>query len=324
MPRSRSPLSSDALLLAQAASSLVVPLGSDVAFASPAAASGPPACQRLLHQSPQSLDDSVEYFALLHRLGDDAQTLPGPPKFVYQSAGFRPTCDASADKGATDRRLGGMGGVSCSSGISYDWLLALGCLNCGRTVTVADDLLPTLEDLDASASLTCRGCGHRIVPLHGANESDALVDCMHAGRHRRKAPTQTETQRDETKREETKEKSSGQEARDREEAPACTALGEDGIYLFGQRKQHRLGDFSKRWWKQRFLGERFGERLLEQQLRLVQAFSGAKKGVICKETCEACGHGEAFFSTFQARSADEGMTVMYECVKCGHRRVFNN
>ncbi|EPT25162.1 DNA-directed RNA polymerase I RPA12 [Toxoplasma gondii ME49] len=343
-PSSRS-LSSDALLLAQAASSLVVPLGADSALSSLLPPESSP-CQRLLHQSAQSLDDSVEYFALLHRLGDDAETVAGPAKFIYQGTGFRraslspsgaPEASEREDESAQPRRrpadARSLVGVACSQGVSYDWLLALGCLNCGRSVTVADDLLPLLEEedrLDASAALVCRGCGHHIAPLHGANESDSLVDCMQQSRRRHQAEA-ADAELNGERKTDVKRENKGANRGDGGElgetanaATASRALTEDGVYLFGQRKQHRLGDFSKRWWQQRFLGERFGERLLEQQLRLVQAFSGAKKGVVCKETCEACGHGEAFFSTFQARSADEGMTVMYECVKCGHRRVFNN
>ncbi|KEP60716.1 UNVERIFIED_CONTAM: DNA-directed RNA polymerase I RPA12 [Hammondia hammondi] len=344
MPRASSrPLSSDALLLAQAASSLVVPLGADSSLPS-LLPPGSSACQRLLHQSAQSLDDSVEYFALLHRLGDDAETLSGPAKFLYEGAGFRRAPLSPSGVAAASERDGesahssrraadarSLAGVACSRGVSYDWLLALGCLNCGRPVTVADDLLPLLEDgLDASAALVCRGCGHHIAPLHGANESDSLIDCMQQSRRRNQAgPADGELKRE--RKTDVKSENRGDGWGDGGEvgetantSAASQALLEDGVYLFGQRKQHRLGDFSKRWWQQRFLGDRFGERLLEQQLRLVQAFSGSKKGVVCKETCEACGHGEAFFSTFQARSADEGMTVMYECVKCGHRRVFNN
>ncbi|PFH38016.1 DNA-directed RNA polymerase I RPA12 [Besnoitia besnoiti] len=308
MPRSssRAPLSADALLLAQAAESLVVPVGAAPEAADSFLPSAPPtsACQRLLRQTPQSLDDSVEYFALSHRLGEDAQTLAGPPKFVYESPGL------AFPSAAGGGRAGGMG-ASCSPGVSYDWLLALGCLNCGRPITVADDVLPALEEefeaepdcRRAAAAIVCRGCGHHVAPLHQARESDALVDCMQGGAS--------------AKGDAAGKQASGEEG-------VAGALKQDGIYVYGQRKQHRLGDFSKRWWQQRFLGAGFGERLLEQQLRLVQAFTGSKKGVICKETCEKCGHGEAFFSTFQARSADEGMTVMYECVKCGHRRVFNN
>lgn len=32
--------------------------------------------------------------------------------------------------------------------------------------------------------------------------------------------------------------------------------------------------------------------------------------------CDKCGNEEMYFWTLQLRSADEGSTVYYECVKC--------
>lgn len=296
----------------------------------------------------------MEYFALSHRLGEDAKTVSGPPKFSYESPGLffdcpLPAADdvggqahaTAAEKkekttglfGAADLRPCASSegrvavrrgpGVSCSPGISFDWLLALGCLNCGKPLSVAGDLLPCIEealgledtrsstdqsgphsreetsssDSLSPVSFVCRACGHRVCPLHQANESDSLLDAMRASTA---APSDRQGR--------------------------VHPLARDGIYLFGHRKQHRLGAFTKRWWQQRFLGSRFAEKQLQQQLRLVEAMTktGPKRGVMCKEICEKCGHDEAFFSTFQARSADEGMTVMYECARCKHRRVFNN
>ncbi|TNJ29182.1 DNA-directed RNA polymerase subunit [Giardia muris] len=41
------------------------------------------------------------------------------------------------------------------------------------------------------------------------------------------------------------------------------------------------------------------------------------------ETCPQCGHGTAYFTSQQMRSADEGQTVFFECCKCGHKYRVN-
>lgn len=43
-----------------------------------------------------------------------------------------------------------------------------------------------------------------------------------------------------------------------------------------------------------------------------------------QEECPSCGHPELSFYTMQMRSADEGQTVFYECMKCGHKYSLNN
>ena len=40
------------------------------------------------------------------------------------------------------------------------------------------------------------------------------------------------------------------------------------------------------------------------------------KAVIISQECPMCHHPEMYFFTIQMRSADEGSTVFYECVKC--------
>ncbi len=42
------------------------------------------------------------------------------------------------------------------------------------------------------------------------------------------------------------------------------------------------------------------------------------------QTCPECEHNEMYFFTLQLRGADEGSTVFYECVKCGHQIRQNN
>ncbi|CAL6001222.1 DNA-directed_RNA polymerase subunit [Hexamita inflata] len=41
------------------------------------------------------------------------------------------------------------------------------------------------------------------------------------------------------------------------------------------------------------------------------------------EECPKCGHGRAYYTTQQMRSADEGQTVFFECVKCGYKYKTN-
>ncbi|KAJ1836178.1 DNA-directed RNA polymerase I core subunit rpa12 [Coemansia sp. RSA 2711] len=43
-----------------------------------------------------------------------------------------------------------------------------------------------------------------------------------------------------------------------------------------------------------------------------------------EEVCPQCGENEMTFYTMQMRSADEGQTVFYRCVKCGHGFSVNN
>ena len=42
------------------------------------------------------------------------------------------------------------------------------------------------------------------------------------------------------------------------------------------------------------------------------------------EDCPQCGHHGLEFYTLQLRSADEGQTVFYECIQCGHKYSQNN
>ena len=42
------------------------------------------------------------------------------------------------------------------------------------------------------------------------------------------------------------------------------------------------------------------------------------------ETCPNCGFEEMTFYTMQLRSVDEGQTVFYSCVPCGHTFSVNN
>lgn len=48
-----------------------------------------------------------------------------------------------------------------------------------------------------------------------------------------------------------------------------------------------------------------------------------KKQTIISQECPKCHHPEMYFFTIQMRSADEGTTVFYECVKCGYIISYN-
>ena len=42
------------------------------------------------------------------------------------------------------------------------------------------------------------------------------------------------------------------------------------------------------------------------------------------EKCPKCGYGQMYYSVMQTRSADEGSTVFYECIKCHYKYNQNN
>jgi DNA-directed RNA polymerase I subunit RPA12 len=60
-----------------------------------------------------------------------------------------------------------------------------------------------------------------------------------------------------------------------------------------------------------------------EQLEEEDALRGRTRATV-DECCPKCGHQGLEFYTLQLRSADEGQTVFYECVECGHKYSQNN
>lgn len=61
--------------------------------------------------------------------------------------------------------------------------------------------------------------------------------------------------------------------------------------------------------------------ILRQKRSAVQTveLSDRKNEAVIKEKCPDCGNDELRYYTVQLRSADEGSTVFYECLECGHK-----
>ncbi|KAJ2705042.1 DNA-directed RNA polymerase I core subunit rpa12 [Coemansia sp. IMI 203386] len=65
---------------------------------------------------------------------------------------------------------------------------------------------------------------------------------------------------------------------------------------------------------------------LRNKRSLVQGVGDSAERVDARveETCPQCGGNEMTFYTMQMRSADEGQTVFYNCVKCGYGYSIKN
>uniref|UniRef100_A0A3B0MV79 DNA-directed RNA polymerase I subunit RPA12 n=1 Tax=Theileria annulata TaxID=5874 RepID=A0A3B0MV79_THEAN len=92
---------------------------------------------------------------------------------------------------------------------------------------------------------------------------------------------------------------------------------DDKVYLYGMRSAYIFDDNEKQWWKDSVYGSYSSNKLLQAKT----ANKSGKQTV--KYNCEKCGHDTHLYSTFQARSADEGMSIMYECIKCKNRVVIS-
>lgn len=65
------------------------------------------------------------------------------------------------------------------------------------------------------------------------------------------------------------------------------------------------------------------ERIKHNEAILNEGESKDKRPII-EETCPKCGYSKMYYTTMQTRSADEGTTVFYECIKCHYKFTLNN
>ena len=52
--------------------------------------------------------------------------------------------------------------------------------------------------------------------------------------------------------------------------------------------------------------------------------SGEADGPIVDRKCPKCGHDQMSYATAQLRSADEGQTVFFTCLKCKYKESENS
>lgn len=59
-------------------------------------------------------------------------------------------------------------------------------------------------------------------------------------------------------------------------------------------------------------------------LKEVEAEIQRESRAVVDETCPKCAFGKCYYSVAQLRSADEGSTCFYNCLKCKHNWSVNN
>ncbi|GFE54095.1 DNA-directed RNA polymerase I RPA12 [Babesia ovis] len=171
--------------------------------------------------------------------------------------------------------------------VSYDYLVALGCPRCDASV----DFKSPNSFFDRSAGntirreLKCNDCGATIAPIFTSNCTDVLVDSCRRS--------------------------------------ATFGRGSEGekAYIYGFRQGCEFDRSAKKWWIDSL--QQDGHDTDDAGALFMAKNANKSSREVVKQLCDKCGCEEAYYSTFQARSADEGMTVMYECKQCKNRTVVN-
>ncbi|CAG8434363.1 14017_t:CDS:2 [Funneliformis mosseae] len=68
----------------------------------------------------------------------------------------------------------------------------------------------------------------------------------------------------------------------------------------------------------------FPSKLRLRRSRIQQSDRYKEEKATIKEKCPKCGNEEMNYHTMQLRSADEGQTIFYHCVKCGYKFSINS
>lgn len=68
---------------------------------------------------------------------------------------------------------------------------------------------------------------------------------------------------------------------------------------------------SKEYWKREY------KKSQERRKKNKNIIEDEIDGPIVDMECRKCGHGKMSYATLQTRSADEGQTIFYTCIKCG-------
>ncbi|KAK1443558.1 hypothetical protein BgAZ_204340 [Babesia gibsoni] len=171
--------------------------------------------------------------------------------------------------------------------VSYDYLVALGCRRCKRGVDFRSSRLffDRNNGNKMKPQLKCPSCGETIAPIFSSSSTDSCVDSC------------------------TMQASFGR------------GEVEEKAYMYGYRQGCEFDYSGKKWWKD-FMHKDKAKADDSTSLSMAKNANRSSREIV-KQLCDKCGHEEAYYSTFQARSADEGMTVMFECRGCKHRSVVN-